>query len=138
MFSESYLPIVLSMATRLQLRTTIRERLEAVSATPLCCDAAIHEYFAAAISAQGASFFRQLPYADPNDWKAALGFAALRAEIGDVAFIAALKQYVDSMRTTGIVFSIRGTHARSKRRHESIVLRQWLPPIRLHSPREAE
>jgi hypothetical protein len=49
------------MATRLQLRTTIREILEdlAATGTPLWSDAALNEYLAAAMRTYGASFPRQ-------------------------------------------------------------------------------
>jgi hypothetical protein len=47
---------VLSMTTRLQLRTTIREHLEDTTGAPLWSDAALSEFLAAAIRAYGASF----------------------------------------------------------------------------------
>ena len=47
------------MATRAQLRTTIRERLEDTTGTPLWSDGALNEYLAAAVRAYGASFPRQ-------------------------------------------------------------------------------
>src|SRR5215210_2002717 len=47
------------MATRLQLRTTIREYLEDSSGSPLWSDAALNEFLAAAIRAYGTSFRRQ-------------------------------------------------------------------------------
>ena len=50
---------VLSMATRLQLRTTIREHLEDSTVSPLWSDAALNEFLAAAMRAYGASFPRQ-------------------------------------------------------------------------------
>jgi hypothetical protein len=50
---------VLSMATRLQLRTTIREHLEDASGSPLWSDAALNEFLAAAVRAYGTSFPRQ-------------------------------------------------------------------------------
>src|SRR5829696_1223123 len=47
------------MATRLQLRTTIREILEDATGTPLWSDAALNEFLAAAMRAYGTSFPRQ-------------------------------------------------------------------------------
>jgi hypothetical protein len=47
------------MATRLQLRTTIREYLEDTTGTPLWSDAALNEYLVAAMRAYGTSFPRQ-------------------------------------------------------------------------------
>ena len=47
------------MATRAQLRTTLRERLEDTSGTPLWADAALNEFLAAAVRAYGATFPRQ-------------------------------------------------------------------------------
>jgi hypothetical protein len=44
------------MTTRAQLRTTIRERLEDTTATPLWSDAALNEYLAGAIHAYGVRF----------------------------------------------------------------------------------
>ena len=44
------------MTTRAQLRTTIRERLEDTTATPLWSDAALNEYLAAAVQAYGVRF----------------------------------------------------------------------------------
>ena len=44
------------MTTRLQLRTTIRERLEDTTATPLWSDAALNDYLAAAMRAYGTHF----------------------------------------------------------------------------------
>jgi hypothetical protein len=50
---------VLTMTTRLQLRTTIREYLEDTTGTPLWSDAALNEYLAAAMRIYGARFSRQ-------------------------------------------------------------------------------
>jgi hypothetical protein len=47
------------MATRLQLRTTIREHLEDASGSPLWSDAALNEFLAAAMRTYGTSFPRQ-------------------------------------------------------------------------------
>lgn len=44
------------MTTRVQLRTTIRERLEDTTATPLWSDAALDDYLAAAMRAYGVRF----------------------------------------------------------------------------------
>jgi hypothetical protein len=59
LLSEALIDNVLFMATRLQLRTTIREYLEDASGTPLWSDAALNEFLAAAMRAYGASFPRQ-------------------------------------------------------------------------------
>jgi hypothetical protein len=47
------------MATRSQLRTTIREYLEDTTVAPLWSDAALNEFLAAALRTYGASFPRQ-------------------------------------------------------------------------------
>jgi hypothetical protein len=47
------------MATRAQLRTTLRERLEDTSGTPLWADTALNEFLTAAMRAYGATFPRQ-------------------------------------------------------------------------------
>jgi hypothetical protein len=44
------------MATRLQLRTTLRERLEDTSGAPLWADATLNEFLASAMRAYGATF----------------------------------------------------------------------------------
>jgi hypothetical protein len=59
LLSEDMTANVLSMATRLQLRTTIREYLEDSSGSPLWSDAALNEFLAAAMRAYGTSFPRQ-------------------------------------------------------------------------------
>src|SRR5215207_9463001 len=46
------------MATRLQLRTTLRERLEDTSGSPLWTDAALNDFLTAAVRAYGATFPR--------------------------------------------------------------------------------
>jgi hypothetical protein len=50
---------VLTMTSRLQLRTTIREYLEDTTGTPLWSDAALNEFLAAAMRTYGARFPRQ-------------------------------------------------------------------------------
>jgi hypothetical protein len=50
---------VLSMTTRMQMRTTIREYLEDTTGTPLWSDAALNEYLVAAMRAYGVTFPRQ-------------------------------------------------------------------------------
>jgi hypothetical protein len=57
------------MNTRLQLRTTVRERLEDMTRTPLWSDVALNESLAA-IHAQGTRFPKHATYADPNDVEA--------------------------------------------------------------------
>jgi hypothetical protein len=70
------------MATRLQLRTTIREYLEDTTVAPLWSDAALDEYLATAIRAYGASFPRQATTTtDPN----AAGAASVALPAGIVA-----------------------------------------------------
>jgi hypothetical protein len=61
LLSEGAIANVLSMTTRLQLRTTIREYLEDLVATgtPLWSDAALNEFLAAALRTYGARFPRQ-------------------------------------------------------------------------------
>src|SRR3954470_14185036 len=46
------------MATRLQLRSTLRERLEDTSGSPLWADATLNEFLTAAVRAYGSSFPR--------------------------------------------------------------------------------
>jgi hypothetical protein len=47
------------MATRAQLRTTLRERLEDTSGAPLWADATLNEFLTSAVRAYGSSFPRQ-------------------------------------------------------------------------------
>lgn len=47
------------MATRLQLRSTVRERLEDASGSPLWADAALNDFLAAAVRQYGARFPRR-------------------------------------------------------------------------------
>jgi hypothetical protein len=47
------------MATRAQLRTTLRERLEDTSGSPLWSDGALNEYLVGAVRAYGGTFPRQ-------------------------------------------------------------------------------
>jgi hypothetical protein len=59
LLSEVSVANVLSMTTRLQLRTTIREQLEDASGAPLWSDAALDEFLAAAMRVYGTRFPRQ-------------------------------------------------------------------------------
>src|SRR5687767_9992361 len=47
------------MSTRLQLRTTLRERLEDTSGAPLWADATLNEFLSAAVRSYGATFPQQ-------------------------------------------------------------------------------
>jgi hypothetical protein len=60
LLSEFFVATVLSMTTRLQLRTTIREYLEDTAIAPLWSDTALNEFLTEAIRIYGASFPRQV------------------------------------------------------------------------------